>query len=114
MEQNSRKVCLPHISKITDRIAKILKRRVGAIFTPTQKIRYKLWSIKDTLDSLLTPGVLGIPCECGKDYIGMTQRIIATQKKGHERALCLQQPDKAAIAQHPLEEHHGPNWNQPP
>jgi hypothetical protein len=43
---------------------------------------------------LKIPGVYGIPCECGKTYIGQTKRTIETSRKEHIRQLRLGQPDK--------------------
>jgi hypothetical protein len=55
---------------------------------------------------LKIPGVYGIPCECGKTYIGQTNRTIETRRKEHMRHLRLGQPDKSAVRQHALETGH--------
>jgi hypothetical protein len=60
---------------------------------------------------LKIPGVYGIPCECGKTYIGQTNRTIETRRKEHMRHLRLGQPDKSAIAQHALETGHRVEFN---
>jgi hypothetical protein len=59
---------------------------------------------------LKIPGVYGIPCECGKTYIGQTNRTIETRHKEHMRHLRLGQPDKSAVA-HDLETGHRVEFN---
>jgi hypothetical protein len=61
---------------------------------------------------LKIPGVYGIPCECGKTYIGQTNRTIETRCKEHMRHLRLGQPDKSALAQHALETGHRVEFNK--
>jgi hypothetical protein len=58
------------------------------------------------------PYTPGIPCECGKTYIGQTNRTIKTRRKEHMRHLRLGQPDKSAVAQHALETGHRVEFNK--
>jgi hypothetical protein len=51
-------------------------------------------------------GVYRIPCECGKVYVGQTGRSIETRCKEHRRHICLDQPDKSAVAKHSINTGH--------
>jgi len=73
---------------------------------PTQKIDNLLRSVKDKVDPLKTPDIYSIPCECGTEYIGMTDRSVATRRKEHSRSIRLNQPDKSAVAEHALNNGH--------
>jgi predicted GIY-YIG superfamily endonuclease len=66
--------------------------------------------VKDN-PGLKIPGVYGIPCECGKMYIGQTNRTIETRRKEHMQHLRLGQPDKSAVAQQALETGHKVKFN---
>jgi hypothetical protein len=55
---------------------------------------------------LRTPGIYKIPCECGKVYIGQTERSIQLRVKEHERHIRLVQPDKSAVAEHSFNHDH--------
>jgi hypothetical protein len=43
--------------------------------------------------------VYSVPWKCGKVYIGQTGRSIQTRVKEHERHICLEQPNKPAVAE---------------
>jgi hypothetical protein len=64
-----------------------------------------LGSIKDGRVFIVF-GVYSIPCECGKVYIGQTGQPIETKCKEHTRHLCLNQPEKSAVAEHSTELGH--------
>ena len=46
----------------------------------------------------------GIPCMCGKVYIGTTKRSMATRVKEHQRNCRLGQTEKSAVAEQALRE----------
>jgi hypothetical protein len=99
-EEPIAKACLPYVSSVSGKVARILKRfNIQAIHKPPQKIRDMLVKAKDPV-GLKTPGVYQVPCGCGKVYIGETGRTIETRLKEHKRHLRLGQPEKSAIAEH--------------
>jgi hypothetical protein len=57
--------------------------------------------VKDDME-LTTPGMNGVPCECGQVYIGQTGHSIETSVKEHQRHICLGHPDKSAMAKHSI------------
>jgi hypothetical protein len=61
--------------------------------------------VKKTL-GLRTPRIYSIPCECGKVYIGQTDRSIQLRNKEHSRHIRLAQPDKSAVAEHSINQEH--------
>ena len=61
--------------------------------------------MKDDL-GLRTPGLYGIPCECGQVYIGQTGRSIEASIKEHHRHILLGYPDKSAVAKHKSNHNH--------
>jgi hypothetical protein len=101
------KAYLPYLECVTDRISRVLRKEgISTIFKPSRKIDAFLRPVKDKIDPLKTPGVYSIPCECGSEYVGMTDRSIATRRKEHQRSIRLNQPDKSAVAEHALSEGH--------
>jgi hypothetical protein len=54
--------------------------------------------VKDDL-GLKTPGVYSVPCKCGEVYIRQTGCSIETRVKEHQHHICLQYPDKSAVAE---------------
>jgi hypothetical protein len=64
-----------------------------------------LRTVKDDL-GLKIPGVYGIPCECGKVYIGQTGSSIEARCKEHMRHIWLDQPEKSAVAEHSVNTRH--------
>jgi hypothetical protein len=55
---------------------------------------------------LRTPGVYWIPCECGRVYIGQTDRSLDIKLKEHQGHIRLQHPDKSAVAEHSIDQGH--------
>lgn len=107
-----RKAFLPYIENTTDRIAKLLRAKgIKTVFRPTTKLQQLFAPVKDKLDPLLTSGVYAIPCECGTEYVGMTDRSVKTRIKEHSRYLRLNQPDKSAVAEHSLGSGHIINFS---
>jgi hypothetical protein len=47
-----------------------------------------------------------MPCECGKVYIGQTGHPVDVRLKEHQRHICLEQPDKSAVAEHSVDFGH--------
>ena len=55
---------------------------------------------------LRTLGVYGIPCECGKVYIGQSGRSIHFRIKEHSRHIRLVQTDRSVVAEHSISQLH--------
>jgi hypothetical protein len=66
---------------------------------PPKEVSSFLQPVKGNL-GLRTPGVYRILCECGKVYVGQTGHSVDTRLKEHQRHICLEHPDKSAIAEH--------------
>jgi hypothetical protein len=54
--------------------------------------------VKDDL-GLKTPSVYSVPCEYDQTYIGQTGHSIETGVKVNQRHICLEHPDKSAVAE---------------
>jgi len=54
--------------------------------------------VKDDV-GLRPPGVYGIPCECGRVYVGQTGRSIETRIEEHHGYILLGHTDKSAVAE---------------
>ena len=67
--------------------------------------QYKGSPVKDTF-GLRTPGTYSIPCECGRVYIGQSDRSIKLRIKEHNRHRRLAQPVKSAVAAHSISHDH--------
>lgn len=67
------RVFLPYILGVTDKIAKILKKKnISTQFSAPGTIRQSMRSVKDNIDRHQLKGVYKIDCSCGKSYIGET------------------------------------------
>ena len=54
--------------------------------------------------------VYQIPCQCGKVYVGETQRRLETRVKEHRDACNKGDTGKSAIAEHQWDQQHQVNW----
>jgi 2,3-bisphosphoglycerate-independent phosphoglycerate mutase len=80
---------LPYQQSTSNKISGLLsKYDIRTIHVPAKKTCHMLRPVKDD-PGLKIPGVYGIPCECGKTYIGQTKRTIETRRKEHIRQLRL-------------------------
>ena len=80
-------VLLPYQSSTSHKISRFLSRHnIKTIHVPTKKTCHLLRPVKDD-PGLQLPGVYNIPCECGKMYIGQTNRTIEARRKEHMRHL---------------------------
>ena len=62
--------------------------------------------------------VYQIPCQCGKVYVGETQREtqrrLETRVKEHRDACSKGHTEKSAIAEHQWDQQHRANWGDNP
>ena len=67
-----------------------------------------------TLRSLLTKKLAGVvyqvPCQCGKVYVGETQRCLETYVKEHKDACNKGYTEKSAIVEHQWDQQHQVKW----
>jgi hypothetical protein len=95
----------PH-GPIFNRISRVLSQyNLKSVGLNPKKVSSFLWKVKDNL-GLRTPGVHRIPCECSKVYIGQTGRSVDTRLKKHQWYICLEHPDKSAVAEHSVDVGH--------
>ncbi|KAI5635655.1 hypothetical protein NE865_11653 [Phthorimaea operculella] len=89
---------------VTDKIAFLLRRKynIKTVFRPHTQVKYWLRSPKDK-EPLSGPGVYSIPCECGKNYIGETQRHVSTRITEHIRSVKNCNTVTSAVAEHALD-----------
>ena len=51
-----------------------------------------------------------IPCQCGKVYVGETQRRLETRVKEHKDACSKGHTEKSAITEHEQDQQHTIDW----
>jgi len=72
------------------------------VFKPTRTIQQSLRSAKDKRDPLSASGIYRIPCSCGSEYIGTTNRSVNTRIEEHKKSCRLGQTEISAVAEHAL------------
>lgn len=112
-EQAVARVCIPYVQGLTDRLARVLKRRnVEVTFRTGTKIGQLMPPNKDPIPQLSTQGVYQIPCVCGKSYIGQTGRSIDCRLKEHKRDVRAGRIERSAVAEHVCNiDHHEMRWD---
>jgi hypothetical protein len=101
------KVHLPYIQGVTDKIAKILKRKeITTSFKPLMTIRQRMRSVKDPIDQRQEKGVYKVSCSCGKSYIGETGRSFQIRIKEHEGDIKNKRIHTSALVEHSLKTKH--------
>jgi predicted GIY-YIG superfamily endonuclease len=55
--------------------------------------------------------IYSIPCECGRNYIGETSRLLAVRLREHRQNLQQGLLEKSKLAQHAYEEDHRVGWD---
>ena len=101
------KVFLPYIQGVTDKMAKILrKKNIVTQFSAPGTIRQSLKSVKDNIDKQQLKGVYKIDCSCGKSYIGETGRSLQTRLKEHGADIRIGRSRTSALAEHSSKTKH--------
>ena len=76
---------LPYISKLSDKLGKILKKHnLFDFFRTEQKVEHFFNSGKDKTDPILGGGVYRAPCSRGKSYIGRTHQQLGERLQEHK------------------------------
>lgn len=95
-----RRVFLPYIHGVTDKIAKILrKKNINTQFSAPGTIRQGMRSIKDSIDRHQLKGVYKIDCSCGKSYSGETGHSLQTRLKEHGVEIKNERSHTSALAE---------------
>jgi hypothetical protein len=101
------KAFLPYIRGVTDKIAKVLKRKeIVTSFKPLITIRQRMKSVKDPIDQQQGKGIYKVSCSCGKCYIGETRRSFQVRIKEHEADIRNERTRTSALAEHSLKTKH--------
>ena len=87
------------------------KYNFKVIFKSGPTLRSLLTKVKDPLPKEKLAGVVyHIPCQCGKVYVGETQRRLETRVKEHRDACNKGDTGKSAIAEHQWDQQYQANW----
>ena len=99
-------------------ISEVLRRclqqqGVRTVFKSDTTLRSYLVRPKDSLEPGKQEGVVyRIPCECGKVYIGETEKAMQDRIKEHDRDIQLAHTQTSAVSEHANETGHLPLWDQ--
>ena len=100
---------IPYVSGVSERIRKACNLKV--VFKSGPTLCSLLTKVKDPLPKEKLAGVVyQIPCQCGKVYVGETQRHLETRGKEHRNACNKGDTGKSAIAEHQWDQQHQVNW----
>ncbi len=79
------RVFLPYIQGVTNKLAKILRRKdIVTQFATPRTVKQGIRSVKDDIDRHQLKGVYKIKnCSCGRSYIGETGRSLQKRLKEH-------------------------------
>jgi len=98
---------LPYIKGVTDKIAKILKKKdITTSFKTVQTIKQRMRPIKDPIDHKQGKGVYKISCSCELCYIGETGRSFNTRLKEHKADIRNERTRTSALAEHSQKTRH--------
>jgi len=101
---------LPYQGATSHKVSRLLaKYNIQTVHIPAKNI-HLLRPVKDKL-GLKAAGIYRIPCECGKVYVGQTGWTIEARLKEHRRHVCLNQPEKSAVAEHLITTSHCINFD---
>ena len=105
---------LPYIKGVSEALRRCLQQQgIRAVFKSDTTLRSHLMRPKDTVDPAKENGVVyGIPCECGKIYIGETGRSMQERLKEHDRDIRLARTHSSTISEHANKTGHHPLWNE--
>ena len=97
---------------MSERIRKACEKyNLKVVFKSGPTLHSLLTRVKDPLPEEKLAGVVyQIPCQCGKVYVGETQRRLETRVKEHRDACNKGDTGKSAIAEHQWDQQHQVNW----
>jgi predicted GIY-YIG superfamily endonuclease len=110
-------VYIPYVKGFSEKFKRIVNRfNVRTFFRTKHTLRNSLMKTRSKTDPQQTAEcVYGIPCECGRSYIGETGRPLAMRLREHRHNLKEGLLEMSKLAQHAYEEdtqdHVGSNQN---
>ena len=104
---------IPYVSGVSERIRKACEKfNLRVVFKSGPTLRSLFTKVKDPLPKEKLAGVVyQIPCQCGKVYVGETQRRLETRVKEHRDACNKGDTWKSAIAEHQWDQQHQVDWD---
>ncbi|XP_033110305.1 uncharacterized protein LOC117111499 [Anneissia japonica] len=104
-------VALPYIGPTSHQIQRILNSaNIRVYHSAPNKLQGILHTHKDKPSHNNRPGVYKIPCECGKVYIGETDRDLNTRLKEHQGHGRRGEYQKSSIILYSYKENHQIHW----
>ena len=99
---------LPHVQGVSEPLRRCLEQRgIRTFFKSDRTLRSHLVQPKDTVDPTKQDGVVyRIPCECGKVYIGETERPVQERIKEHDRDIRFARTETSNVCEHVHETRH--------
>ena len=103
---------LPYVKGLSEQLRRCLQQQgIRAVFKSETTLRSHLVRPKDAVKPTKQDGVVyRIPCECGKVYIGETERPMQDRMKEHERDIRLARTQTSAVSEHANNTGHNPLW----
>ena len=108
----NRRITLPYIKGASEVAARVLKDNgVQVAHKPCNTLHGVLTRVKDKEEPLQQAGVVyRIGCnDCNAEYVGETQKKLASRVEEHQRAVRRRDPG-AALFKHTTEHQHTINW----
>jgi hypothetical protein len=97
---------LPIFGLTFNLISRVLVRHnVESVGLPRMTFSSLLRPVENNL-GIRTPGVYRIPYEWSRFYIGQTGRSVNVWLKEHQRQICLERPEKSAVAEYSIGQGH--------
>jgi hypothetical protein len=106
-------VYIPYVKGVSEKFKRIGNRyNIRKIFKTKHTLRSSLMKTRPERDPLQTAQCFySIPCECGRSYIGETDRPLAVRLREHRYSLQQGLLEKSKLAQHAYEEGHRVGWD---
>ena len=107
-------VVLPYVKGVSEQLRSSLQQQgVRFVFKSETTLRSHLVRPKDAVDPAKQDSVVyRIPYECGKVYIGETERPMQDRIKEHDRDIQFARTETSAVSEHAHNTGHKPLWNE--
>ena len=111
-EEKQPPAVIPYVSGVSEQIRKACEKfNLKVVYKSGLTLHSPLTKVKDPLPrEKLTGVVYQILCQCGKVYVGKTQRCLETHIKEHKDACSKGYTEKSAIAEHQWDQQHLVKW----
>ena len=107
-------IVIPYVMGVSEELRRVCgKYGVRVTFKSGTSLRGSLTKVKDEVSIITKSNVVySIACDCGKCYIGETERTLQKRLKEHKDACIGGMVERSAVADHAWSEHHRIDWNQ--